>query len=136
MNHIIDPTYFWDAIEEFSFNYTIYRKNKADTIDDYGRAIPNYKKDVIRGSFQTQGSSKNRSTRGNTQSEQAEFYCKSLYRIKEDDVVVRNNQYYICTGTHNYDEWGVRQASLKMTSLEEVRDFNEWMKFQTGGIIV
>ena len=78
MNHIIDPTYFYDAIEEFSFNYVIFRKNKGDEIDEYGRAIPNYVKDTIRGSFQTEGTKMSRKVKGNVQSENVNFYCKSL----------------------------------------------------------
>ena len=58
----------------------------------------------------------------------------NLYNI--NDIVMRNDQYYICNDITNYDEWGVRQASLNIITLEENRDFNEWMKFQTGGTIV
>ena len=136
MNHIIDPTFFFDAVEEFAFNYTIYRKNKVDTIDDYGRAIPNYTKDIIRGSFQTKGSAISRKTQGNTDSENIDFYCMSLYRIDIGDIVERNGNYYICSNIHNYDEWGVREASLTMKTLQEVRDFSDWLSFQNGGKIV
>ena len=134
--HIIDPTFFYDAIEEFAFNYVIYHKDKGDTIDEYGRAKPNYKQDIIRGSFQTKGTDISRDMKGNTTSEEADFYCNSLQRIHINDIVVRNNQYYIVNGTTNYDEWGVREARLKIISLEENRDFQEWLKYQTGGTIV
>lgn len=136
-NHVIDPTFFYDAIEEFAFNYTIYHKDMGDTLDDYGRAIPHYKKDIIRGSFQTKGNSLNRSIdKGNTQSEQAKFYCKSLYRIHINDIVERYGSYYIVNDIQNYDEWGVREATMSVISLQEHRDFQEWLQYQTGGKIV
>ena len=134
--HIIDPTYFYDAVEEFAFNYVIYHKYEGDSIDEYGRATPNYKKDIIRGSFQTQGTSVKRDVKGNTMSEEVNFYCTSLYRIHENDIIERNGNYYLCGSTHNYDEWGVREASLTMKQLYELRDFEEWLKYQTGGSIV
>ena len=136
MNHVIDPTYFYDAIEEFAFNYTIYYKCKGDTLDDYGRAIPNYKKDVIRGSFQTKGNDIDRKFEGNTQSETVDFYCKSLYRIHINDIVERYGNYYIVNSIHNYDEWGVREATLTDMTMQERREFDEWLKFQTGGTTV
>ena len=37
-NHVIDPTYFYDAIEEFAFNYTLY-VNTGKNIDDYGKTV-------------------------------------------------------------------------------------------------
>lgn len=133
---IIDPTFFYDAIEEFAFNYTIYHKVEGDTLDDYGRTVPNYKKDIIRGSFQTQGNDIERKLEGNTQTENVEFYCKSLYRIHINDIVERFGNYYIVNSIHNYDEWGVREASLTVMSIQENRDFAEWLKYQTGGTIV
>lgn len=137
MNHVIDPTFFYDAIEEFAFNYTIYYKNEGDTLDDYGRAIPNYKKDIIRGSFQTHGNDISRNiSKGNTQSERVSFYCKSLYRIHINDIVERYGNYYIVNSIHNYDEWGVREATLSVMTIQENRDFQEWLKYQTGGSIV
>lgn len=136
MNHIIDPTYFYDAIDMFAFNYTIYRKNAVDEIDEYGRAKISYKKDIISGSFQTQGNDKSRKASGNTDSELVNFYCKSIYRIHKDDIVERYGNYYIVNGIHNYDEWGVREATLSMINISQNRDFSEWLKFQTGGIIV
>ena len=136
IGHVIDPTYFYDAIEEFAFNYNIYYKNEGDTIDDYGRAVSSYKKDTIRGSFQTQGIDQTRNVGGNTQSEKADFYCKSLYRIHINDIIERNNNFYIVNHIHNYDEWGVREAEVEMISLQEYRDFKDWLEYQTGGKIV
>lgn len=134
--HIIDPTFFYDAIDEFAFEYPIYRKCEVDEIDEYGRAQAKYKKDTISGSFQTQGSNKQHITSGNKNSESAMFYCKSLYRINEDDIIKRNNNYYMVHGVHNYDEWGVREATLSIINLNEYRDFKEWLEYETGGKLV
>ena len=134
--HIIDPTFFYDAIDEFAFNYEIFRKCEVDEIDEYGRAKPKYKKDIISGSFQVSDSNKSRNTSGNTNTETADFYCKSLYRVNKDDIIKRNDIYYICNGIHNYDEWGVREARFSMINWNENRDFKEWLEYQYGGKIV
>jgi len=134
--HIIDATYFYDAVEEFAFNYTIYYKGKGDELDEYGRAIPQYEKSTIRGSFQTQGNRISRKLDGNIQTEGASFYCMSLYRIHINDIVERNGNYYIVNQITNYDEWGVRKAELSVMTIQENRDFQEWLKYQTGGTIV
>ena len=36
----------------------------------------------------------------------------------------------------DYDEWGVRSASLTMTNLNNHRDFKEYRKYLDGGEIV
>ena len=38
--HVIDPTYFYDAIEEFSFNYTIYVVIGKSIDNTTGKTIP------------------------------------------------------------------------------------------------
>ena len=136
MRHIIDKNFFFEAVEEFAYNYNIYYKSQGDEIDDYGRNIPSYKKDIIRGSFQTNGISISRKNSGNTQSETAKFYCMNIYRININDIVERYGNYYIVTNIHNYDEWGVREAELTMKALSEIRDFNDWLKVKNGGLII
>ena len=41
-NHVIDPTYFYDAIEEFSFDYDLY-VNTGKTVDNMGRRVLTYR---------------------------------------------------------------------------------------------
>ena len=134
-NHVIDPTFFWDAIEEFSFNYTIYI-NTSKTVDEYGRRKLGYTKETIRGSLQSQGSRVNRSKSGNTDTKSYEFYCKSLYRINKNDVIEYNNDYFIVVGIQDYDEYGVRSAHLEMIQLSAYRDLEEYIKFEKGDELV
>ena len=135
-NHVIDPAFFYDAVEEFAFNYTIFYKGKGDELDDYGRPVPQYTKSTIRGSFQTEGNSVSRKFEGNTQDEEVGFYCMSNSRIHINDIIERYGNYYIVNSIHNYDEWGVREATLSVMTLQENRDFQEWLQYQTGGKIV
>ena len=54
-NHNIDPTYFYDAIEEFAFDYKIYVVNEDEELDDYGRKKNTYTQQIINDSLQSQG---------------------------------------------------------------------------------
>lgn len=133
MNHVIDPTFFYDAINEFAFDYNLYVLIANDEIDEAGYTISRYELQTINGSLQSTGSSRNRSKDGNTISKEYDFYCKSLYRIKEDDILEYKNNYYICTAINNdYDEWGVRSARLKLTSLTTHRDLADYIKYLEG----
>ena len=134
-NHVIDPTYFYDAIEWFAFNYDWYVVSDTG-LDDLGRRINTFQKMTIRGSLQPQGTSLNQSTAGNTENLKYEFYCKSLYRINIGDFIFYKNRWLHVDGVHDYDEWGVRQASLTMINLNDYHDFQEYLSYLNGGTIV
>lgn len=136
MNHVIDPSYFYDAIEEFAFNYTIYIQSEKDDIDDYGCARYKYSQNVIRGSLQPQASRLNQRMSGNTIQSEYKFYCKSLYRINIGDVIVYRNEYLMCYDSQNYDEWGVREASLRAVTLTKYRDLSDYVNYLNGTKIV
>ena len=75
-NRLVDPTWFFDAIDEFEFAYDWYANN-GYSIDDMGRRVLTYSKQVIRGSLQPQRSSKKYDFQnGNTTDFPYEFYCK------------------------------------------------------------
>lgn len=134
-NHLIDPTYFWDAVEEFSFNYKIYVVNDMD-VDDYGRTKITYKENIIRGSLQTQGLKLNQSKKGNLNELEYDFYCKSLYRINIGDIIEYKNNYLRVDSVHDYDEYGVRSAHLVMISLAAYRDFADYLDYINGKKLV
>lgn len=134
-NHVIDPTYFYDAIEEFSFNYNLY-VNSSKTVDEYGKRVLGYTLQVIRGSLQSDGSHVNRSKEGNTDTKTYNFYCKSLYRINKNDILEYKNDFYIVTFVQDYDEWGVRNATLKNIQLSQYRNLAEYIKYLRGDVYV
>lgn len=135
-NHLIDPTFFYDAIEEFAFDYDLYRLDKTTKYDEEGKAINSWQHCVIRGSFQRHDLSKSRSKTGSIQSQTADFYCKSLYRINLDDILEYQNTYYIVTDVSNYDEFGVRSCSLKMIELTKYRDLRDYIMYLRGEKLV
>lgn len=135
INHLIDPTFFYDAIEEFAFDYCIYVVNK-DGVDDYGNTKLTYQKEMIRGSLQIQGHSERQSKSGNTHEVKYMFYCKSLYRIDIGDIIEYNNVFLRVNAIHPYDEYGVREASLTMIQLSAYRDFADYLKFIRGQKLV
>lgn len=130
-NHVIDPTYFFDVIEEFSFDYIIFVATKKE-LDSRGRRIISYEMQTIRGSLQSRGKNLNQSKDGNTISMSYDFYCKSLYRIDINDVIYYKGNYLMCDSTHDYDEYGVRQASLKMIKLTAYRDLANYVQYLRG----
>ena len=134
-NHLIDPSYFYDAIEEFAFDYDIYVKT-GEVQDEYFRAKMTFEKKTIRGSLQTQGLSLNQTKTGNTQANEYNFYCKSLYRINIGDFIFYKGQWLHVDSVHEYDEWGVREAHLTMVQLSSYKDLEEYVKYIEGREIV
>lgn len=134
-NHNIDPTFFWDAIEEFSFNYNLY-VNTSKTVDEYGRRVLKYTQQIVRGSLQSSGSQVSRSKQGNTDSKSYNFYCKSLYRIDKNDILEYKNEYFIVNSVQDYDEFGVRSCTLSMISLTNYKDLADYIKYLKGEKLV
>ena len=134
-NHVVDPTWFYDCLELFSFDYDAYIV-KGKTINCMGDEINTYDYCVIRGSLQSQGTTMNFSKTGNTESMEYEFYCKSLYRINIGDFIYYKHRLLNVYDVKDYDEYGVRQCSLKLVQLTNYRDLQEYMKYINGEIIV
>ena len=134
-NHLIDPSYFYDAIEEFAFDYDVYVKT-GETQDEYFRTKMTFQKQTIRGSLQTKGLSLNQTKTGNIQINEYDFYCKSLYRIDIGDFIFYKGQWLHVDSVHEYDEWGVREAHLTMVQLSSYKDLEEYVKYIEGQEIV
>ena len=134
-NHVIDPTYFYDAIEEFSFDYDIYI-NTGKTVNNLGKRVLTYEKQTIRGSLQFDASSLSRDVSGNTTTQTCRFYCKSLYRIDKDDVIAYKDDYYIVNNIKQIDEYGVRRADLSSIQLIAYRDLYDYILYLNGGKLV
>lgn len=130
-NHVVDPTFFFDAIDEFAFEYPIYIVNK-NSVDDYGNAKLTYSKQTIQGSLQVQTRREKQSRDGKTSEVRYMFYCKSLYRIDIGDMIEYNGDFLRVNETHPYDEYGVREASLTMIQLSAYRDFADYIKYLRG----
>lgn len=134
-NHVIDPNYFDEAIEEFAFDYNWFVRTGV-TVDDLGRSVTKFEQQTIHGSLQPEGSNINFRVEGNTTNLKYKFYCKSLYRITTGDFILYKNRYLHVDGWHDYDEWGVRECSLTMVNLSEYHDFKEYLEYLEGEKIV
>ena len=134
-NHVIDPTYFYDCIEEFSFDYNIYVVEKKE-IDAGGNVKRTYSKNLIRGSLQSQGVELRQSKDGNTKEMRYNFYCKSLYRIDIGDIIEYKNRYLRVESVKDFDEYGVRECSLLMVQLTQYRDLAGYIKYLQGEKLV
>ena len=134
-NHVIDPTYFYDCVEEFSFDYNIYVVEKKE-IDASGNVKRTYSKNVIRGSLQSQGVELRQSKDGNTKEMRYNFYCKSLYRIDIGDIIEYKNRYLRVESVKDFDEYGVRECSLLMVQLTQYRDLADYIKYLQGEKLV
>lgn len=134
-NHLIDPTFFYDVIEEFSFDYDIYVVT-GKSVDDSGKTVRTYKLQTIRGSLQSKGSSLEKGLQGNSISKTYEFYCKSLYRINIGDVIEYKGNFYRTESVDDYDEFGVRSCSLTLVKLSTMRDLNDYVAYLRGEKLV
>lgn len=134
-NHNIDPTYFYDAIEQFAFDYKIF-VNDGFTVDDYGKRVQKYNMTTIRGSLQSTGTRLIQDKSGNTRVKSYNFYCKSLYRIDIGDIIKYKDNYVRCVSVHDYDEHGVRSCELHMITLTTHKDFAEYIKYIEGEKLV
>lgn len=135
INHLIDPTYFYDCVEEFSFNYPIYVLSNI-SYDAHGKQVATYEKNIIRGSLQDQGIRVTQEKGGNVKTNQFRFYCKSLYRINIGDVICYHNNYLRVNEVKTYDEYGVRSCTLEMIKLSNYRDLQAYINFLNGEELV
>lgn len=130
-NHVIDPTFFYDALALFAFSYDAYIVT-GRTTDEYGHQRSTFEKVEVVGSLQSQGLNLTQSKSGNTQSWQYNFYCKSSYRLNKGDFIVYQGKLLMVTNVQDFDEWGVRSMECQLTTLAAQRDLAEFIKFQTG----
>lgn len=134
-NHVIDPTYFYEAIELFSFNFDWY-PIKDTEIDELGKRVLKYGKETIRGSLQSKGTRLNQNVNRNSEDMQYDFYCKSLYRISIGDFIFYKNRWLRVFTVNDFDEYGVRSAVLQMVELNNYKDFKEYLKYLRGETLV
>ena len=134
-NHVIDPTYFYEAIELFSFNFDWY-PIKDTEIDELGKRVIKYGKETIRGSLQSKGTRLNQNVNRNSEDMQYEFYCKSVYRISIGDFIFYKNRWLRVFTVNDFDEYGVRSAVLQMVELNNYKDFKEYLKYLRGETLV
>lgn len=134
-NHVVDPTYFYEAIEQFSFNFDWYPVKDTE-IDELGKRVLKYGKETIRGSLQSKGTRLNQNVNRNSEDIQYEFYCKSLYRISIGDFIFYKNRWLRVFTVNDFDEYGVRSAVLQMVELNNYKDFKEYLKYLRGETLV
>ena len=131
-NHVIDPTFFYDAIEQFAFDFEWYPIKKAPIVDPLGKLVYMYDQKIIRGSLQSQGTHQQFNVDLNTENMQYNFYCKSLYRISIGDFIHYKDRWLRVNFIQDYDEWGVRNATLQMVNLSNYQDFQDYLKYLNG----
>lgn len=134
-NHVIDPSYFDDAIAQFAFQYDWY-PIKGTAIDYLGKRTFTYEHKSIVGSLQSQGTSINQSVDLNTEQMNYRFFCKSLYRISIGDFIAYKDRWLRVQSVRDFDEWGVRSATLQMVNLNNYKDFQEYLKYLEGDRII
>lgn len=130
-NHVIDPTFFFDAILEFAFDYDWYPVKEVK-LDDMKRRVTIFDHLTINGSLQPQTGSIDFKKEGNTHNLQYKFYCKSLYRINLGDFIHYKNRWLHVDEVQDYDEWGVREVNLTMVNLTDYRDLESYIKYLEG----
>lgn len=133
-NHIIDPSYFDDAIEQFAFDY-VWMHCKGLEVDELGNQKNTYEQLPLRGSLQPRNYQRSMNKEGNTESRPFDFYCKSIYRIDVNDFIVYQNIYLMVDSVEPYDEYGVRHVTLESVDIAQYRDLQDAVKCLTGEVI-
>ena len=133
--HIVDPTFFDDALHEFDFAVDWYVRT-SKTQNALGKMINLYTKTTIIGSLQSRGVDYRQRKEGNVEEMRYDFFCKSLYRIKNGDYLNYKNKWLKVDRVQDYDEWGVRECSTIEVNLMQENDLNEYVKYLNGEIIV
>lgn len=134
-HHVIDPMFFYEAVEEFALDCDWYYESDL-IIDDLGEKKTRFVKDYIRGSLQSQGTALKQSKDGNTEDMKYEFYCMAKYRIKIGDFIFYKNRWLHVDSVRDFDEWGVRSCTLTMINLNNYKDLQESVRFLNGEEIV
>ena len=134
-NHVVDPTWFFDALELFSFDYDCFIV-KDKSVNSMGDMVSTYEYEEIRGSLQSKGTVLQFSKQGNTENMEYKFYCKALYRINIGDFILYKKRLLNVYDVNDYDEYGVRECSLKMVQLSNYRDLEEYIKYINGDLII
>jgi len=133
--HIVDPTFFDDVLHEFDIKVDWYVRTDK-TVNDMGQLVNGYTKKKIVGSLQSKGVDLKLQKEGNMEEMRYDFFCKSLYRIKNGDFIEYKHRYLMVEHVQDYDEWGVREASLIEVNLMQYNDLAEYIKYLNGEIIV
>lgn len=132
--HVIDPSYFDDAIAQFAVEYDWWHVT-GQVVDDYGYQKNTFSKLPLIGSLQPQSYRRIPNKEGVTEIKPYDFYCKSIYRIEVGDFINYKNEWLIVTAIYPYDEYGVRKADLQSVNMASYKDLTEAVKAQTGEII-
>lgn len=130
-NHVINPNYFDDAVEEFSFDYVWWHVT-GQIVDEYGNQKNTFTRLPLRGSLQPHSYSRSLNKEGMTEVRTYSFYCKSIYRIDSGDFINYQNDWLIVKGVEPYDEYGVRTVELESANPAMYRDLMEAIKALTG----
>ncbi len=132
-NHVINPSFFNDVLETYSFEYDAYVVANINP-DEYGMQKATFDNVKVVGSLQNQGTRLSQKSSGNTVSTTFKFYSKSIYRLNIGDFIMYEGKLLHVTDVNPYDEYGVRECTLEMTQLNEHRDLAEFIKLQTGDL--
>ena len=130
-NHLIDPTFFYDAIDEFAFTYRIFILSKKE-IDGAGKQRIAHTESTISGSLQSKDVILSQSLEGNATPTNYRFYCKSLYQLNIGDIIEYKDMYLRVDGVRDLDEFGVRSASLSMLELTGYRNLQDYFNYLNG----
>lgn len=134
--HVMDPTFFVPAIDEFKFGYEFYHV-VGHGRDEYGRITTKYEQTTIYGSLQPETPSYEQSPTGNMVTKRFRFYCLSLYRIDLGDFIHKGDEWLrVNAPAMAYDEYGVRECGLEMVDLASYRDLADYVAYIEGKKLV
>lgn len=122
-----DPHWFGqldDVLREFETPLWLYRVTGKRIMAD-GSTHMTKKKYKIYGSLQTWRKTKNYSEDGvHTSSRAGKLLVRYSYKIQEDDIIQKNNEFYKVVGDANdFDYAGVHDFAVERIGLAEIHDY-------------
>lgn len=113
-----------DVITEFERPLILYRIT-GKSIGPDGSTIETKKKYNIEGSLQTWRRTRNYSEDGtHTSSRTGKLLVRYQYKLKEGDIIQKNDEYYRIVDVNDFDYAGVHDFPVERIGMDEVQRYN------------
>lgn len=113
-----------DTLGYFEKPLTLYRITGKSLGPD-GSIIETKKKYEIMGSLQTWRRTRNYSEDGvHTSSRSGKLLVRYQYKLKDGDIVQKNNEYYRIVDTNDFDYAGVHDFAVERMGMDEIQKYN------------
>lgn len=113
-----------NVLKEFERELTLFRIT-GKSIGPDGSTIETKKKYTIFGSLQTWRRTRNYSEDGaHTSSRTGKLLVQYQYKLKDGDIIQKNDEYYRIVDTNDFDFAGVHDFAVERIGMDELQRYN------------